>query len=401
MGRKYSWLAAGSLALFLAPGTFAQVTDQTALVQQQINALPPDGVLDCNGATYQVTALQLKSNMTLRNCNFQTIPGAIDFAAPVTIDGRSQPLSNITIANVTVTGNRHGQTNIGYGGQEDGGRHCFRLLGRLTQIVIDGSSGSYCGSDGIALVSYGVGTSDSPSGLPFQQITVRNSTFAFNRRHGASGDGLNNVTFDNVMFLQNGTTLPGGAEGDHCASYEGNCYGTGFWYEDYVTATSGEGLNNVLFSRCIFRNNFQRSIYFETHDKPSAPGYQPRTNVQILNSYLDAGAQPLAEDYAIQFQVDDSLAGQGAIYQNLALQNNDIEGSVGFREADNVTVAESTINTSIPYLGYSAYSTDILLRDVLPSQKTLAADMAPNGSSNPVVTYQSDPNAKVLRPVVR
>lgn len=356
-------------------------------MQQAINALPSGGTLDCGGASYPVTALQMKSNITIRNCNFSTIPGALDFAAPITIDGRGAPVSNILIQNVNVSGNRQGQTNIGYAGQEDGGRHCFRLLGHLSDIVIENSSGSYCASDGIALVSYGVGTSDSPDALPFQRITIRNSTFAFNRRHGASGDGLNNITFDNDVFLGNGTTLPGGSEGDQCASSGGSCYGAGFWYEDYLTGASGEGLNNLLFSRCVFRGNFQRSMFFFTRTNPSAIGYQPRGNVRIVNSSLDAGIEPLTEDYALQFQVDDSLVGQAALFQNMTLQNCDLAGSVGFREAENVTILNSSIQTSIPYLGYSAYSTDIVFRDVLPSQKQLDASLTPDGQAGPLVTY--------------
>jgi len=389
-----SFLLVFSPRLFLAQ--VAPAVDQTANLQQSINALPPNGTLDCNGATYQVTSLLLKSNMTIQNCNLETIPGAVDFAAPITIDGRNQPLSNISILNVTVMGNRHGQTNIGYAHQEDGGRHCFRLLGHLTQIVIEGSSGSYCASDGIALVSYGVGTSDSPGDLPFQQITIRNSTFAFNRRQGGSGDGLNDVTFDNVVFLQNGTTLPGGLEGDQCASSGGACYGTGFWYEDYEPDTAGEGLNNVVFSRCIFRNNFQRSMFFFTRANPSMAGYESRANVRVINSYLDAGTQPLAEDYAIQFQVDDSLVGQGALFQNIVLQNNDLEGSVGFRQVANVSILNSTIDTSISYLGYAAYSTEIAFRDVLPSGKQLLNVLTPNGQPDPVVTYSTASTDKLV-----
>jgi hypothetical protein len=393
MGQVSARFTAAAFLTLLAPLPFLAavppVLDQTASLQEAIDALPPNGMLDCAGASYQVTTLQLKSDMTIRNCNFETIPGSVDMAAPVTIDGRNQRLSNISIQNVAVTGNRHGQTNIGYSGQEDGGRHCFRLLGHLTQIVIEGSSGSYCAGDGLALISYGAGTSDSADGLPFQHITIRNSTFAFNRRQGASGDGLNDVTFDNVAFLQNGSTLPGGLEGDQCASYNGQCYGTGFWYEDYETGTAGEGLNNLVFSRCIFRDNFQRSIYFFTRTSSSAAGYAPRGNVNIINSYLDAGTQPLAEDYAIQFQVDDSLVGQMPVFQNITIQNSDLEGSVGFRQAVNVLIVNSSINTNIPYLGYSAYSTEIAFREIIPAAKQIAASLTPNGQPNPVVTYSS------------
>ena len=240
--------------------------DQTALVQRMIDVLPPAGVLDCQGASYVVSALQLKSNMTMQNCYFQTLPGAVDFAAPVTVDGRTQPISNIVISNVNVYGNRGGQTNIGYTQQENGGRHCFRILGYVSNLVVENSSGSYCAGDGIEFFSYGVSSSDNPADLPFQNIVVRNSSFAFNRRHGASFDGMNGGTFENVVFSNNGTPVPGGLEGDLCTSAGDPCFGTGVWYEDYRAGTAGEGLNNIVFSRCIFRNNFQRSMYFLTRE---------------------------------------------------------------------------------------------------------------------------------------
>src|SRR5271156_4412719 len=86
------------------PGSDQTSTDQTSLVQQMIDVLPPAGVLDCQGASYLVSALQLKSNMTLQNCYFRTTPGTVDFAAPVTVDGRTQPIGNVVIRNVNVYG---------------------------------------------------------------------------------------------------------------------------------------------------------------------------------------------------------------------------------------------------------------------------------------------------------
>lgn len=371
--------------------TEAPAADKTAALQQEIDALGVNGVLDCGGSISMVTTLLLKSKMTIRNCDFETMPGSTDFAAPVTADGRGQAIDGLTIQNVHVMGNRHLQTNIGYSGQEDGGRHCFRLLGRVTNVLIENSSGSYCASDGIALVSYGVSLSDNPSDLPFQHIVVRNSAFFSNRRQGASGDGLNDVTFQNVTFSDNGNTEPGGAEGDQCASTGGQCYGTGFWYEDYTPTSGGEGLNSLVFSKCIFHGNYQRSLYFLTHTQPSAPGYQARGNVRILNTYLDAGASPLTEDYALQFQVDDSLAGQGAMFQNIDIENTSMDGSLGMRGTADVWLASSMINTSLQWFGYAAYATNIAFRDVMPSAKQLSITFAPSGSNNPVVSYSSAP----------
>jgi len=372
--------------------------DQTALLQQAIDALPPGGILDCQGASYVVSSLLLKSNMTMQNCSLTTLPGALDFASPVTIDGRGQPVANVTLRRVQVFGDRHEQTNIGYAGQEDGGRHCFRILGRVSGLVIEDSSGSYCATDGIAFVSWGVSTSDNPADLPFQNIAVRNSQFSFNRRSGISADGMNNATFDHVSFLNNGTTVAGGlAEGDLCASSPGpasgaaQCYGSGFWYEDYRTGVAGEGLSDVLFSGCVFRNNFQRSLFFITHEQPSAPNYQPRSNIRIVDSSLDAGLQPLAEDYAVQFQVDAPLAGAGALYQNIAIQNTQLSGSLGLHQAANVSVISSAIDTPLASLGYAAGITNISFRDVQPSGKTLAAALDPAGGPAPVVTYSNTP----------
>jgi hypothetical protein len=367
------------------PAPTSTAVDQTAEFQKSIDSLAVNSVLDCGSQRYFVVALQLKSGITLQNCRFQTSPGALDFASPITLDGRSAAISNVIIRNVQVDGNRHSQTNIGYSGEEDGGRHCFRLLGNVSNVLIENSSGTNCASDGIALVSYGVSQSDSA--LPFQNIVVRNSAFSSNRRHGGSADGISGLTFENVTFSENGTTVPGGSQGDQCASSGGTCYGTGFWYEDYATTVAGEGLNDLLFSRCIFRNNYQRSLFFYARGLSSAPDFQVRGPVRILNSYLDSGAQPLAEDYAIQFQVDESLVGQGPAFQNILVQNSVLSGSVGFRAVASVALNSSDIKTSVPYAGFSAYSTQIAFSNAQLYGKQLAASMDPSGGNSPLVTY--------------
>ena len=363
--------------------------DQTRELQSAIDSLPVNGILDCGNRSYVVAALQLKSNMTLQNCEFETTPGAIDFAAPVTIDGRSGNKSNIVIENVHVRGNRHAQSNIGYAGEEDGGRHCFRLLGNVSNVGINRSSGTNCASDGIALVSYGVKTSDKPDELPFQHITIRNSDFSFNRRHGASADGIRDLSFYNVTFSHNGTSLTGGLEGDRCASSGGLCYGTGFWYEDYRPGIAGEGMHGLSFSHCTFRQNFQRSIFIYTRGLPSVTGFKPRSGLRILNSYLDSGAQPLAEDYALQFQVEDPLIGTSAVFQDVFIQDTFFEGSLGFRQVANVSVNSSQIQTRIPYMGYAAYSTDFTFRNVQASGKLLATALDPGGRNSTLVSYST------------
>jgi len=369
----------------VTPPLAASGVDQTAVLQGTIDSLAANAVLDCGSRQYLVVALRLKSAITIQNCGFQTSPGAVDFASPITLDGRSSPVSNVVIRNVHVDGNRRAQTNIGYAGQEDGGRHCFRLLGSVSNVIIENSSGSNCASDGIALVSYGVSQSDSA--LPFQDIVVRNSTFSSNRRHGGSADGINGVTFENVTFAENGTTIPGGSEGDQCASSGGACYGTGFWYEDYTTTVAGEGLADLLFSQCVFRNNYQRSLFFFARGLSSAPGFQVRGPVRILNSYLDSGAQPLDEDYAIQFQVDETLVGQGAAFQDILIQNSVLTGSIGFRGVASVSLNSSDIKTQIPYVGFSAYSTQISFSNAQLYGKQLTASLDPVGGNSPLVTY--------------
>jgi hypothetical protein len=361
--------------------------DSTRELQSVIDSIPPDGVVDCRGKHYRVSALFLHPRMTIQNCWFDSVPGTLDLVSPITIDGRVAPVSGVTIRNVHVYGNRHEQTAIGISGEENGGRHCFRLLGVVSDVLIEDSSGTHCASDGIALVSYGLSATDDPSQLPFQRIVIRNSDFSFNRRDGASADGAHALTFDRVTFTYNGTSLPGGAEGDGCVTSGGLCFGTGFWYEDYRTGTAGEGLDDITFVGCVFRQNYQRSMFFFSRERQSAPGFQPRGGVRILNSYLDSGQQPLAEDYAIQFQVDDGLVGQGAVFQDVNIENSTLKGSVGLRQVSQFTVSTSQVQTTLPYLGYSAYSSDLILRNVHPPAKPIAASLNPEGGDTVSVIY--------------
>jgi hypothetical protein len=368
-------------------GTGLPLLNSDAELQRTIDSLPPDGTLDCQGGHYTVTALLLHSRMTMQNCWLHAAPGSTDLVSPITIDGRSTPKTGIAIRNVHVDGNRHAQSNIDYAGEENGGRHCFRLLGVVSDVLIEDSSGNFCASDGLALVSYGVSASDQPDRLPFQRITVRNTDFSYNRRHGASVDGVHTLTFDNVTFSFNGVTVSGGAEGDQCVMSGEQCFGTGFWYEDYRPEVAGEGLNDVTFVRCVFRMNYQRSLFFISRGRQLSPEFQPRSNIRILNSYLDSGQLPLAEDYAVQFQVDEPLVGLGAVFRGVTIENTALNGSLGMRQLEQLTVSASQIRTRLPYLGYSAYSNDLTFRATSPDNKSIAASLTPNGGSGVSVTY--------------
>jgi hypothetical protein len=104
---------------------------------------------------------------------------------------------------------------------------------------------------------------------------------------------------------------------------------------------------------------------------------------------MDAGVQPLTEDYAVQFQVDPTLSALGPVFQNITIQNTSLDGSLGFHQVQNAAVISSVITTSLQWLGYAADATDISFVDVQPVGKQLSAALDPWGQSKPVVTYST------------
>jgi hypothetical protein len=357
MLRATRFLLSGSLFLLFTAVSQAQpggaagngVTNDTVALQNDINALPANGILDGKSKTYLVGTLNLKSNMTLQNFNFITQPTNAPFTAPVTLNGLNSPIANVTIVNVNINGNRSQQTNLAT--LEDGGRSGFRIVGHVQSVSIANSSATYCATDGIEIFSGDGGLSGNDNNLNFSNIHVTNSNFSYNRRHGASGDSLSNVTFSGDTFNNNGLDInQATAEGDRGArNSSGLLYGDGVDIEGYGL---GSGIDGLAFTGATAIGNSRFAIQFWDQTNPYVPGFVVRQNISITNSTLSAGAT--AGGQAVQWSLPISQCLTVPYWQNISLSANAITGTIVVLQASVVTVAGGTVKS--PYQGFYGIS---------------------------------------------
>jgi hypothetical protein len=308
------------------PGTVGNgIADDTLAIQSAINALPAFGVLDGNNATYLVGTLNLKSNMTFQNFSLKTRASSVPLTSPVTLDGTINAISQVTIINVNVDGNRAQQTNLLT--VEDGGRFGFRIVGVASDILIVGSSATNCATDGLEIFSDDVVT--SPGALNFANIFVINSKFQYNRRHGASVDSLQNGQFIGDTFTSNGLPSPvtSGAptEGQSAYLVGGMLYGAGLVFESYNNQT---GFNGLLIKGCISTGSARFGIQFWDPDSPASSGFVPRSHIRIESCSLDGGVSPTTGHQALEFNIASNYLGAGYTYQDITLANDTVLGTL-------------------------------------------------------------------------
>lgn len=311
------------------------VADDTAAWQSAIDACPEGGIVDGGGMTYVVTAFKLHSLMTVQNANLLMKDGSTDLLTPITIGAYNDTTlyHDIGIRNMHVNGRRAGQTNIG--GVEDGGRHGIRILGRVSNILIEDSSATYCASDGICIF-HGTGLASFLShttGIA-REIRVRRSKFNFNRRHGASMSSVDGVYFDDCEFNDNGVDVDGGlVEGNQGDRHGGNLYGNGVDVEEYAINTwSG----NIHFTRCEFVRNAKAGFLAL---QPSAnlandPAWVPRTGYRFKECVIGRGVAPGATSGALEITPAFANRNLGWYFDKVSIIDCDIQGTTWLRAVE-------------------------------------------------------------------
>jgi hypothetical protein len=332
------------------------VTDDTTAIQAAIDALPTGGVLDGGGSLYLVTSCNLKSNMTLQNFRFKTKAGSVDFVSPVTIGAYNDTStkSNINIYNVHVDGNRINQTNIGL--SEDGGRHGFRLIGHMTNITIRDCSANFCASDGFTLYS-GIATGNV---FPyFSNVLVENCVFNWNRRHGNSCDGTDQVTFQNCTFNDNGqdlnTTDPLNS-GGRGARFGGSLYGNGSDVESYGVLTQN---TNFTFASCVALRNARAGLLFFDPTNPAAIGFFPSNYLKFVNCHTDNGT--IGEPSALIITSSIGNEAAGPLFKNVVIEGCKIDGQLLLRSVDIVSIDGGSISGSGSFTGTLDYATNVVV----------------------------------------
>ncbi len=338
-------LAAGSVVPCLQGASPPTSGDSTAQLQAAIDTLPAKGVLDGNGQEHVVTRLNLKSGMTLQNFRFRAKGTAKPLDAVVTIDGNDQPATDIVIRNVHIDGNRAAQTNLR--SAEDGGRDGFRIVGRAERIYIADSSAVNCATDGLKIFS-DRSLSHDDRVLNFRDIFISNSRFLNNRRHGASGDSLNNVFFIDCEFSGNGVDVAGTAEGCRGALDNGALYGSGVDIEGYGV---GSGVRGLFFLRSKAYRNARFGFQFWEPTSPSARHFVPRSNIVFESCSIDGGASPRHGHQALEMSQPQSVRSESApTYSDVTIVNLECYGTVILNGVQNVTLSGGHIHS--PYVGF-------------------------------------------------
>ncbi|WP_257307382.1 right-handed parallel beta-helix repeat-containing protein [Geothrix campi] len=196
------------------------ITNDTAALQKAVDAMAgTGGTVSVPAGTYLVdalTSLQLRSGMTL-SLDTGAILKAIPNGSSNYIILRISGVSNVNVVGGTLLGDR--TTHTGTSGEQGMG---LRITGSAQHIAVVGVTSKECWGDGFAIS----GASD---------VTLCNVLADHNRRQGLSITSGNGLVVKNSSFTNNRGTIP----------------------EDGldIEPNSGETVNNVLITACVFANN--------------------------------------------------------------------------------------------------------------------------------------------------
>lgn len=303
------------------------VTDDTVAIQSMRTAAALSGK-PMNGLSrlFAVNQVLWGSGDVLRDIRFIKLPGTVDLQSPMTIDGRITPQSRLRFYNVQVDGNRSLQTNI-VTTSEDGGRHAWRFLGRVSDVVMEDCSGTNSATDGITMFASTAHNPVNDTDYCFQNFTVKNCRFNGNRRHGACPDSQYGIRWEGCEFRNNGLDLnviDPQTTGTRGARITGVLYGRGVDLETYGI---GYGWSDLWFTECTITGNISGVLVFEGTADPTTPNFVPRKNL-FLTRCVIAGA--LTSD--APFKTSGlGYAGSLPMFQNIRLYNCSIV------EGNNVT----------------------------------------------------------------
>src|SRR5512137_624119 len=318
--------------------------DNTAEVQSEIDACPLDGTVDGAGGTYYVRSLHLKSRMALVNCNLRTVQSYLDYVSPVTIGATNDRTArdHITLQDVHIDGRRSLQVRIV--SAEDGGRHGIRVLGALDNLLIDRCSANNCATDGLMFYS---GMNTRPVGYTATQplqtnITLVDSQFSGNRRHGCSADCIDGFTATGCKFNDNGKPLADNCDADGGLSGAlsiGDEYGDGLTFEAGSIAAS---FSNITLTNCEALRNVRSGVLIYEKTDQITPGFVPHANITIVGGSFDCGTQ--AEIYyAIALTPSASHMPNGITFEGVSITGAAISGAVQLVCVDGGTVTGNTI----------------------------------------------------------
>lgn len=341
------------------PPTLIGAPNATAVIQKIIDAMPENCELDGLGGSYDVVTLNLRSNMRMTDAHFKTIAGSLDMASPITINGGSFSKSKIELRGIHIDGNRSKQTSIDSQQKgEDGGRHGFRILGRVSELLMQDCSAVNCAADGLELYRFRTTALDSVQA--FHKIVIENFSASGNRRHGISIDSVDGVQFISPYLVGNGldiNTSDVQSTGTRGARHLGKLYGNGIDAEGYGL---GSRITDFSIQNATAIGNAAAGILFFDKVAANQAGFLPRSNIRLIGGVTDAGVSGVAEGRGLHITSTNAKKSFGAIYRDVNIDSMRVVGGFLFRSVDNLTVKGGAVFSDSPN-GYALldYATNV------------------------------------------
>lgn len=345
------------------PVDISSIKDDTQILQNRIDALGNNGILDGGNKTYYVTALWLKSNMTIQNMKLIAIPTSISDVSVINIGNDLETntfnkssiartsietsrnkagFRNITIRNLSIDGNRSLQKKLAVQ-DRDGGKHGIVVKGFATNISIIDVNIKNCATDGISLYR-GLHTNLDHGAELFaiKNITLKNVTSTNNRRHGGSGESIDGLIMENCKFNSNGLTINGGKqEGDVGAIYNGNLYGNGWDMEGYGL---GSGMRNIKISNTDFLKNMGGGIVFYDVADSKNSKFVGRGKITLNNCKIDAGVKNPTGYFALVFSSTiENKKNKIKLFSDINIVNCTLYGKLLLRSVANIQISNTKI----------------------------------------------------------
>ncbi len=364
------------ILVLLSTQIFNCQKDDTPHIQNLINHAKKGSVIDGRDQIYYVTSLWLKSDIVLKNFVFRAIPtpesdvsvlcigndmktnkynkskeAQAAFTASQTFPG----IQNIVLENIVIDGNRALQPTLDI---RDGGKHGISIKGFCNNITIKNVTAKNCVTDGIALYR-GLHTVLDKGAEIFaiRNIYIDNFQAVYNRRHGGSGDSIENFTCKNSRFENNGLNVSGKSSGAKPALFNAKVYGNGWDMEGYGL---GSAVRNITFDQCTFINNAASGLLFYDVADSSDKNFIFRGVIKILNSTLDSGAQNPTGDFGLIFTSNiENKKNRQKLYDQVLISNTTIMGKILLRSVENVLLRNVHIITAEKTHGLFDYADNI------------------------------------------
>lgn len=369
------------------------VTDDTDSIQDAFDDHPLKWVCG-SGGTSRVTTVspitgQRAKSLYLSSIGPQT-GGAVSFQPVVEIDGTITAKTNMRFIDCKANGRRDLFTNIditGGGGGEDGGMHAWRVAftdtGGVSDIQWVDCEGTMAGTAGLAIHN----TTPSVGTATYSATDLKwiGGKLTDNREHGWFADGFNGLTVENVDCRRNGTDLnitDPLEHGNRGARAGGYMFGASWDAESY-TGYNGSLWKDLYVSNLDCRSSATPSLLYNPI-ATNVVGWQPHTNIKILNCKFDSGVATGADrspDTNFSFNVVGTLTGTTYPYLWMILDGNSFQDyGPKFNGVKGLTVSGGYISS----LSTKATIYNCLYWDVTSNGSALSLDIAP--LDNPVLT---------------